>query len=63
MNKLITYIQLSYTELRKVTWPTRKQALRLTLIVIAFSVVLAVVVGGFDSIIRAFLQQVILKVK
>jgi preprotein translocase SecE subunit len=63
MNKLITYIQLSYAELQKVTWPTRKQALRLTLIVIAFSVILALVVGGFDSIIRSFLQQVILKVK
>ena len=63
MNKLITYIQLSYAELQKVTWPTRKQAWHLTLIVIAFSVVLALIVGGFDSIIRAFLQQVILKVK
>ncbi len=63
MNKLITYISLSYAELQKVTWPTRKQAIQLTLIVIAFSVVLAVIVGGFDTIIRSFLQQVILKVK
>ncbi len=63
MKQLISYIQLSYAELQKVTWPTRKQAMRLTLIVIGFSLILAIVVGGFDSIIRTFLQQVILKVK
>ena len=62
MDKLINYISLSYAELKKVTWPTRRQALQLTLIVIAFSVILAVIVGGFDAAIRAFLQQVILKV-
>ncbi len=62
MDKLINYISLSYAELKKVTWPTRRQALQLTLIVIAFSVTLAVIVGGFDAAIRAFLQQVILKV-
>ena len=63
MNKLITYISLSYAELKKVTWPTRRQALQLTVIVILFSVTLAVIVGGFDAAVRAFLQQVILKVK
>ncbi len=63
MNKLVNYISLSYAELRKVAWPTRQQALRLTLVVLLFSLVLAVIVGGFDAIIRAFLQQVILKVK
>lgn len=63
MNKLLNYINLSIAELGKVTWPTRKQALQLTLIVIVFSLTLAAIVGGLDSIIRTFLQQVILKVK
>lgn len=63
MNKLFNYISLSYIELKKVTWPTRRQALQLTLVVIAFSLALAVIVGGLDAIVRTFLQQVILKVK
>lgn len=63
MNKLINYFSLSYAELRKVTWPTRRQALQLTVLVIMFSLVLAVIVGGFDAIIRALLQEVILKVR
>jgi preprotein translocase subunit SecE len=35
-------------ELRKVTWPTRKQATNLTLIVLAVTVAMAVFLGGVD---------------
>ena len=63
MNKFFNYISLSMTELQKVTWPTRRQAIQLTLIVIVFSLVLAAIVGGLDSIIRSLLQQIITNVK
>ncbi len=63
MNRFFTYISLSIAELQKVTWPTRKQAVQLTLVVIVFSLVLAAIVGGLDAIVRQFLQQVILKVR
>ncbi len=35
-------------ELRKVVWPTRKEALRLTWIVICVIVVMGAVLGGLD---------------
>ena len=35
-------------ELRKVTWPTRAEALRLTGLVIAFTVAVAIVLGVID---------------
>jgi preprotein translocase SecE subunit len=36
------------SELRKVTWPTRQETTNLTLVVIALSIVLGVVLGGVD---------------
>ncbi len=38
----------SRTELRHVNWPTRKEAVRLTSIVIGISLGLAVFLGAFD---------------
>lgn len=48
MNKLIKYLQDSMEELKKVTWPTRKQALNYSIAVIAISVALAVFIGIVD---------------
>ena len=42
------YFSESASELRRVTWPTKQQAVKLTLIVLAFFVLSAVVVGIFD---------------
>jgi preprotein translocase subunit SecE len=36
------------SELRKVTWPTRQETTNLTLVVIALSVVLGLLLGGVD---------------
>ena len=47
-NKVINYFQESYQELKKVTWPTRNQAIRLTMIVIGFCIVVAMVLGILD---------------
>ena len=37
-----------FSELRKVTWPTRQEASRLTVLVIALAAVMGVFLGGFD---------------
>ncbi len=42
------YFQDSYQELKKVTWPTRNQSIRLTLIVLGFCMVAAVIMGALD---------------
>jgi preprotein translocase SecE subunit len=47
-NPITRYFQETGDELRKVSWPDRPQAIRLTLIVLATMVVAAVVLGLLD---------------
>ena len=52
-NALTRYVVDSFQELRKVTWPTRNQALKLTAIVLGFCLFMAFVVGVFDGLFNA----------
>ena len=36
-------------ELKKVTWPTREETIKLTVVVIAISVVVGAFIGGLDA--------------
>jgi preprotein translocase subunit SecE len=45
---LKSYFTESYSELKKVNWPTRQETLRLTGAVVAVSVVVAVLLGVLD---------------
>lgn len=47
-NFFINYFQESFQELKKVTWPTRNQAVRLTFLVLGFCLVTTVIVGLLD---------------
>jgi preprotein translocase SecE subunit len=44
------YLKESFAELHNVTWPTRKQGIRITTIVFAFMVVSAVILGFVDQL-------------
>ncbi len=46
--KLISYIKASKSELKKVVWPTRKQTTNHTLLVIGFSLAVAIFLGVVD---------------
>jgi preprotein translocase subunit SecE len=46
------FLSESRFELRKVVWPTRQEATRLTWVVVAVVVVISLVLAGFDGIIR-----------
>lgn len=61
MQKLLNYFSEARAELSKVTWPTPKQAMRLTAVVIGFSVALAAFIGGLDYLFSQGLQKLILK--
>jgi len=37
-------------ELKKVTWPTRDETVKLTVVVIAISVIVGAFIGGLDSL-------------
>lgn len=56
---LITYLRESWSELRKVTWPNRKETIKLTVAVFTFAIifglVIAVVDFGLDKLFRKIL--------
>jgi len=53
---LINYFSASRAELAKVTWPTRRQTVRLTFTVIIFSLAFAAMLGvldfGFSNLVQ-----------
>ena len=49
-NFIIRYFKETRAELRKVNWPSRQEALNLTLIVVAFTVFMAALLGIIDYI-------------
>jgi len=59
INKLIQYIKDSKTELKKVTWPTKKQTMNHTILVICFSLAVAIFLGILDFIFDFALKSAI----
>ena len=53
------YFKDTRGELRKVTWPTRKQATNLTLIVLGVMVAMAVFLGTFDFIFATLVRLLV----
>jgi preprotein translocase subunit SecE len=47
-NIIIRYLKETRAELRKVTWPSRAEAINLTLIVLAVSASMAAILGLID---------------
>ncbi len=48
MNKIVLFFKEVKSELWKVVWPSRRDAIRYTLTVIVFSLVVAVILGAAD---------------
>lgn len=59
IGKIKTFWQEARHELRHVNWPTRKEAMRLTGIVIFLSLAIAVFLGAFDYLFGLALQMTI----
>ncbi len=47
-NAIIRYFRETWFELKKVSWPTRSEAINLTLIVVSVTTFLAIVLGLID---------------
>lgn len=58
-NKTIKYFVDSYQELKKVTWPTRKQLIRDTAIVIISAAVVTAFIGLIDLGLSQLIQHVV----
>ena len=51
MKKISNYINEAVSELQQVRWPTRQQAIRLSIIVIIFTAAVAVAFGAIDYVL------------
>lgn len=60
MNPL-AYLQEVKEELDKVVWPTRQQALQLTIMVVVISAIVGAYAGGLDYLFTTLLNEVVLK--
>lgn len=56
----VKFVQEVVAELKKVTWPSRQETIKLTLVVITVSAVIGLFVGGLD-ILLVNLSQMIFK--
>ncbi|MBI2098999.1 preprotein translocase subunit SecE [Candidatus Uhrbacteria bacterium] len=58
-NKLVNYFKESKTELKKVTWPTRREAANHTLLVIGISLGVAIFFGVLDYLLALGVEKLI----
>jgi preprotein translocase subunit SecE len=58
ITRFINYVKASTEELKKVTWPTKKEVYKYSTLVIAVSLGLAVFLGGLDKIFSWLFQLI-----
>ncbi len=58
-NAIIRYFKETRAELRKVNWPTRRQTINLTLIVLAVTVLMAALLGTIDYLFAQLFSLII----
>lgn len=56
VSKLVTYLREAQEELKKVVWPTRKQTIQYTILVVVVSVAIATFMGGADALLNLFIE-------
>jgi preprotein translocase subunit SecE len=58
--KAITFLKEVRLELRRVTWPTRQETVKHTLIVIGLSLAVAAFLGGLDFLFSWLLDKFVI---
>lgn len=61
MKKIFDFIVEAKAELMKVNWPTKKQTLNYTLIIIGVSLVISLFLGSLDYLFGGILKNFIIK--
>ena len=56
----VTFLQETFSELRKSFWPSREEVTRLTFVVLVLALVAAVFLGGLDRIFQSIFGRFIL---
>lgn len=57
--RISEYLKDTRGEIRKVSWPTRQQATKLTLIVLAVTIMMALFLGALDLVFSSLVRLVI----
>ncbi|MEK7503738.1 MAG: preprotein translocase subunit SecE [Patescibacteria group bacterium] len=60
ISRISTFFKEVKLEVKKVNWPTRRQTIRYTLIVLGISLLIAVFLGGLDFLFTILLEKFIL---
>jgi len=60
MKKIINFLKEVKIELKNVTWPNRQETIKYTAIVVAGSLVVAIILGGFDLIFMELLERIVI---
>jgi preprotein translocase subunit SecE len=60
-NKITQFLQEAKDELFKVNWPSKKQIINYTLIVIGISIAVAIFLGSLDYLFGYMLKMFIIK--
>ncbi len=60
-NRFVQFYRETTAELRKVVWPTREEATRLTGIVIAVVVAMAIFLGAIDALLTQILKFLLVR--
>ena len=58
MKAILKFLQEARTELIKVSWPSRRTAINLTLTVIVITLISSVFIGGVDYILTQGVKQI-----
>lgn len=61
LSHIKTYAVSSYAELKKVTWPTREEATRYTIVVVALSLGVGAFFGVVDYFLTWGLEKILLR--
>ena len=59
MTKVLRFFTEVWEELGKVTWPTRQEAIRMTVTVIIVSAIIAIFIGGLDVVLTNFIGRIL----
>ena len=60
INKIIAFLKEVHLEVKKINWPSRRETLRYTFVVIAVSVAVAAFLGALDALFVKILEKFIL---
>lgn len=61
MNAAIEFLREAKVELARVNWPTRKQVIDFTILVVAISIAVAIFLGGLDFLFSFLVERFLIK--